>query len=226
MPINGSGRFIGPGQPLRDGLIGWYDSRYKESSLSSGGTWIDLSGEQNEMAANSSPAWSYGYYFEMDGSDDYFRNSSMGVHTSYTLEFWGDLDASGYQTAFYFDARDAGSTSSFWWLTQYLSQDNNFNSRAVTNWSDGYLNWHHTAIVDNNSGTTLYINGESVATGTSATWGSSELTIGGRYTGDSAPWNGKIGCVRIYDRALSATEIRHNFMCDAGKFDITIEGTS
>jgi hypothetical protein len=45
MPVNGSGRFIGPGQPLRDGLIGWYDSRYKEPDLSNGSDWTDLSGE-------------------------------------------------------------------------------------------------------------------------------------------------------------------------------------
>ena len=89
MPVNGSGRFIGPGQPIRDGLIGWYDNRYKEPDLSSGGDWIDLSGENNTMTVNSSPAWNYGYYFEMDGSDDFFRNTSMGTHTTFTLEFWG-----------------------------------------------------------------------------------------------------------------------------------------
>ena len=56
MPVNGSGIFIGPGQPIRDGLIGWYDNRYKEPDLSSGGDWIDLSGENNTMTVNSSPS--------------------------------------------------------------------------------------------------------------------------------------------------------------------------
>ena len=69
MAINGSGRFIGPGHPIRDGLIGWYDNRYKEPDLSSGGDWIDLSGENNTMAANSSPSWVYGWYFDLDGSE-------------------------------------------------------------------------------------------------------------------------------------------------------------
>ena len=222
MPINGSGRFIGPGQPIRDGLIGWYDNRYKEPDLSDGGDWIDLSGENNTMTANSSPAWNYGYYFEMDGSDDYFRNTSMGTHTTFTLEFWGERDdTSGAE--YYLDGRDSGSTGSWWWLSNYSGYDNNFNNKAFINWSDDFTDWHHTAVTDNNSTTTLYINGESVDTGTSATWSSGELTIGARYT-NSCPWNGKIGCVRIYDRALSATEIRHNFLCDAGKFDITTEG--
>ena len=223
MPINGSGRFIGPGQPLRDGLIGWYDSRYKESSLSSGGTWIDLSGEQNEMAANSSPAWSYGYYFDLDGTDDYFRNTSMGTHTSYTLEFWGQKDDT--TTDYIMDGRDHEHTSSWWWLTEYQGYDNNYNSRAKTNWSNGYLNWHQQVIVDNNSTSVLYINGESINSSTDGQWNSNELTIGAGHNND-AEWNGKIGCVRIYDRALSATEVRHNFMCDAGRFDVTIEGTS
>ena len=223
MPINGSGRFIGPGQPIRDGLIGWYDNRYKEPDLSSGGDWIDLSGENNTMAANSSPSWVYGWYFDLDGSDDYFRNTSMGTHTTFTLEFWGQKDDT--TTDYYMDGRDTGSTGSWWWLTEYSGYDNNFKNLSRINWSNGYTNWHHTAVTDTNSATALYINGESVDTGTSATWSSNELTIGARYT-NSSPWNGKIGCVRIYDRALSATEIRHNFMCDAGKFGITIEGTS
>jgi len=223
MPINGSGRFIGPGQPLRDGLIGWYDSRYKEPDLSNGSDWTDLSGEQNEMTANSFPAWSYGYYFDLDGSDDYFRNTSMGTHTSYTLEFWGQKDDT--TTDYIMDGRDHEHTSSWWWLTEYQSYDNNYNGRAKTNWSNGYLNWHQQVIVDNNSTSVLYINGESINSSTDGQWNSNELTIGAGYTND-AEWNGKIGCVRIYDRALSATEVRHNFMCDAGKFGITIEGTS
>jgi len=223
MPVNGSGRFIGPGQPLRDGLIGWYDSRYKEPDLSNGSDWTDLSGEQNEMSANSSPAWSYGYYFDLDGTDDYFRNTSMGTHTSYTLEFWGQKDDT--TTDYIMDGRDHEHTSSWWWLTEYQSYDNNYNGRAKTNWSNGYLNWHQQVIVDNNSTSVLYINGESINSSTDGQWNSNELTIGAGYTND-AEWNGKIGCVRIYDRALSATEVRHNFMCDAGRFDVTIEGTS
>ena len=223
MPVNGSGRFIGPGQPLRDGLIGWYDSRYKEPDLSNGSDWTDLSGEQNEMSANSSPAWSYGYYFDLDGTDDYFRNTSMGTHTSYTLEFWGQKDDT--TTDYIMDGRDHEDTSSWWWLTEYQGYDNNYNSRAKTNWSNGYLNWHQQVIVDNNSTSVLYINGESINSSTDGQWNSNELTIGAGHNND-AEWNGKIGCVRIYNKALTATEVRHNFMCDAGRFDVTIEGTS
>ena len=163
-------------------------------------------------------------FFRLLTTDDYFRNTSMGTHTTFTLEFWGERDDS-CDAEYYMDGRDAGSTSSWWWLSEYNGYDNNFNNRSRINWSNGYTNWHHTAVTDTNSATALYINGESVDTGTSAAWSSNELTIGARYS-NSSTWNGKIGCVRIYDRALSATEIRHNFMCDAAKFDITIEGTS
>ena len=43
-------------------------------------------------------------------------------------------------------------------------------------------------------------------------------------TSGGGQWNGQIGIVRIYDRGLTATEARHNFQTDAGRFDITIEG--
>jgi len=223
MPINGSGRFIGPGQPIRNGLIGWYDNRYKEPDLDTGNNWVDISGNNKDLTANSSPGWSYGYYFEMDGSDDYFRTTSLGsIGANYSIEWWGDGDADT-SVDYVFDWRSSSGTN--YVLKEYNSFDTNMNNVARINWSNGYQNWHHTAVTDTNSATALYINGESVATGTSALWSSNELTIGARYS-NSSPWNGKIGCVRIYDRALSATEIRHNFMCDAGKFGITIEGTS
>ena len=53
MPVNGSGRFIGPGQPIRDGLVGWYDTRYKRDSLSDGGDWTDLSGNNRNFKIKS-----------------------------------------------------------------------------------------------------------------------------------------------------------------------------
>ena len=87
-----------------------------------------------------------------------------------------------------------------------------------------YTNWE-LIIVDNNSTSVLYINGESINSSSDGQWNSNELTIGAGHNSD-AEWNGKIGCVRIYNKALTATEVRHNFMLDAGKFGITIEGTS
>lgn len=226
MPVNGSGRFIGPGQPIRDGLVGWYDTRYKRDSLSDGGDWTDLSGNNRNLTAYSSPNYEYGHYFTMDGTDDFFENESFpNAGTHYTIEWWGDADDTSVD--YVIDWRTSTGTSGGGYvLKEYQFFDTNMNNVARINWSDGYLNWHQ--IVAGHDGTTsyLYINGELAASGTGGSdWTSSDLRIGTDYNGGNY-WKGKVGCLRAYDRLLSATEIRHNFLCDAGKFNITIEGTS
>ena len=55
MPVIGAGRFIGPGHPIRDGLILWYDSRFKEPDLASGDEWFDISGRGQDAAAFGEP---------------------------------------------------------------------------------------------------------------------------------------------------------------------------
>ena len=224
MPINGSGRFIGPGQPIRNGLIGWYDNRYKEPDLDTGNNWVDISGNNKDLTANSSPGWSYGYYFEMDGSDDYFRTTSLGsIGANYSIEWWGDGDADT-SVDYVFDWRSSSGTN--YVLKEYQFHDTNMNNVAKINWSNGYQNWHQVVATHDGTTSYLYINGELAVSATGGSdWTSGYLTIGTDYNGGNY-WNGKVGCVRAYNRLLSATEIRHNFMCDAGKFGITIEGTS
>lgn len=224
MPINGSGRFIGPGQPIRNGLIGWYDSRYKEPDLDTGNNWVDISGNNKDLTQYNSPAWSYGYYFDLDGSNDYFRTTSLGsIGANYSIEWWGDGDADT-SVDYVFDWRSSSGTN--YVLKEYNSFDTNMNNVARINWSNGYQNWHQVVATHDGTTSYLYINGELAVSATGGSdWTSGYLTIGTDYNGGNY-WNGKVGCVRAYNRLLSATEIRHNFMCDAGKFGITIEGTS
>ena len=229
MPVIGAGRFIGPGHPIRDGLILWYDSRFKEPDLASGDEWFDISGRGQDASAFGDPAWDYGHYFDLDGTDDFFRltNGVGGTQTDWTIEFWGDRDDTG-TTGYMLDGRNAGASTdgtNWWFITEISSFDTNYKQGAQLNWNDGYANWHQACVTDKNSTntSTLYINGESQDTGTSGTWNSNDLTIGARMNNNS-PWNGKIGCVRVYNRELSAQEVRHNFLCDAPKFNITTEG--
>jgi hypothetical protein len=225
MPVNGSGNQFAASHPIRNGLILWYDSRYVEPSIG-GGTWDDISGSgANATEYNAEDADWKGYYWDLDGSNEYFRRTSISSMTDYTLEFWGDRDdTSGAE--YYFDGRAADTTDNWWFLSEYSSQDTNFHNKSYKNWSNGYSNWHQ-AVATNQSGEThLYINGEWQDEGTSSgTWDSSTFSIGARYS-NTAPWNGKIGIVRVYNRVLTAAECMHNFLVDAGKFKITIVGTS
>lgn len=68
--------------------------------------------------------------------------------------------------------------------------------------------WHHVAYVRNGSNRYLYIDGSQAATSTSTTDSAAATTINvGRTVTGADYWSGNIDEVRIYNRALSATEI-------------------
>ena len=91
---------------------------------------------------------------------------------------------------------------------------------AVENWGAGWTSsaslqantWYHVAVTYSGSGQpTFYVNGTIY--GVASTWGSPAVgttSTGGRISGrpdGSNPMNGLIDEVRIYNRALSASEI-------------------
>jgi len=72
-------------------------------------------------------------------------------------------------------------------------------------------NWHHLAVTINGSTATFYVDG-IVQTGATGTVGNppsntQALVIGRRSGTTDYPWNGQLDDVRIYNRALSASEI-------------------
>ena len=226
MPVNGSGNFIGPSQPQRQGLVQWFDSRYVEPSIG-GGTWDDISGEGGNITEyNAEDADWKGYYWDLDGTNEYFKKSGFSSLSTYTLEMWCDRDDTT-GSEYYMDGRASDATDNWWFLSEYNSGDTNWWNDIKTNWINGYSNWHQVVVTSSSvDGSVLYINGEQTGTHVDhGTWDSAQYTIGSRYNGGSY-WNGKVGIVRIYNRILSASDVMHNFLCDASKFGITIQGTS
>ena len=93
--------------------------------------------------------------------------------------------------------------------------------------------WNNVCITNNgnNNSTSVktFINGAGVSTsettGTSAISGTTNGTIapiiGSRQTGASSnPFNGDIGNIQIYNRALSATEVLHNYNALKSRFGL------
>lgn len=74
--------------------------------------------------------------------------------------------------------------------------------------------WYHIVTTKSGSTTTIYVNGTNVASNTTAVWTdtSNLLRIGGhRHLDIDYYFNGVIDEVRIYDRALSSTEIADEY---------------
>lgn len=214
---------LGPNSPIRDNLIAWYDFRHELQGDTNGfvNQWGDISGDDRHAADYNVEASGRGdmkgFYWELDGTNEYFRETGWPTGLSqYTLEFWGKAD--DFTVDYMLDGRASDDTGDWWLLKEQSSYDSNYRDVARVNWSNGYTNWHQVVAVQGSVGANLYINGEYQHGGYGGnTWNTAQMTIGTDYNGGNY-WNGKMGIIRVYNTALSANQIKHNWHCDASKF--------
>lgn len=84
-------------------------------------------------------------------------------------------------------------------------------------------NFHHLTITNETSGATLYIDGVLVGTATSrdmTTTGNNKLWIGGYHDGGYY-YNGEIPVMKLYNRALSAAEVKQNYLHYKTRFNLS-----
>jgi len=80
--------------------------------------------------------------------------------------------------------------------------------------------WHYYSITRSGTGVTLYVDGISVQTGTSsATLASNSISYIGNQPHNNRRWKGTITNVQIYNRALSSTEVLHNYNALKSRFE-------
>ena len=81
--------------------------------------------------------------------------------------------------------------------------------------------WYHIAATDDGATVRLYINGVQVTSGSSGpSVNYAGQPIIGQFGGGNAVTNGSIPYVRIFDRALSASEIQQNFNAIKGRYGL------
>lgn len=101
------------------------------------------------------------------------------------------------------------------------ANDENNNGPTI---NDG--NWHHVAAVFNRGGNIIFYKngaattGVSMASVTGETGTPSPYAAIGRRPGGSQYYDGKIACMHIYNKALSAAEIKQNFNAQRRRFGV------
>lgn len=199
-----------------NGLVGWW--KFDEGG---GSTAADSSGQGNDGTLNGSPlpTWTTGQIngaLSFDGTSQYVsstNSSSLEIYNSpITVAFWMKMNNT--------------ATSQIAVLKPYeytvcvgggnISLHDTYGNGLGTSVSLSSGTWYHVAMVfDGTSTIYTYLNGSLVGTpGISGTWSAtadtSNLTIakGDGILGCSANYfDGTIDDVRIYNRALSATEV-------------------
>lgn len=198
-------------------------------------TCYPFSGNANDESGNGNHGTNNGATFTTDrfnaankaamfnGSSSYITISNSASLQSPTTEFTASLWV--YITAWYIDAGNWASAfckSNSASATQYrISMMPNgasfiFNGKMVNvPISSGTIQlnqWYHIAIAANNNIVTFYINGilqsSTTFSGTFSNDNTMPLEIGRDYAGNSVDYfNGKIDDLRLYNRALSASEV-------------------
>ena len=124
----------------------------------------------------------------------------------------------------YFSCRSSGS----WFVSINISGQKNTYFTS----GDGELNkWYNvTTTLDYdgvNTTVKIYVNGELKANSTyagemnNASYDTNDFSIGdGRGTTDWYPFNGEVPIVRIYDRPLTANEVKRNFAASRHRFGV------
>lgn len=212
---------------ITSGLYQFYDASNSSSYPGSGTTWTDLQGTYNVTLYNgvsyvsSSPA-----HFDFDGVNDYALGASNYAlsGSAMTVEAWFRKDTSGnYRQSICASLPDTLSNRRVLMnCEQYTGKGRMLfintagagmgNLLTTTNLSNS--TWYHMVGTVDGSAGKLYLNGTLQHSLTlSGTLGTSNLFgIGYRQiSGSPDRFNGDIAKVRIYNRALDATEVATNW---------------
>jgi hypothetical protein len=190
-------------------------------------TWTDVSGNGNNGTLINGTFYSGGTMV-FDGTDNYVRfNSGLYGRISFSLEYWFYQNAieSRAQEMFTTNFNNPGVEIYSNGTTLYFRSNFNNSSRPATvTISAGRWN-HVVAICRVDSGITIYLNGvegtSNTPTNPYITWNNDYFNLG-VITGYSEflPFNGKISNAKIYNRALSASEVQQNFNALRGRYGI------
>jgi len=215
---------------VTDGLVFCVDAANKRSYPGAGTTWTDLTSNHAAGTLENSPQFDTNNAGSIlfDGANDRIDftsdsslfdfgtdNFSIGAFIkstssplgNYRCIFWHH-----YSPGFSLITMVSSGVARFWLGGTVL----NGNTNILDN------EWKHVFITRNGATVTIYVDGifdnsSTAFSGKSATVSSATATIG-RYSTGSYPFLGNIALVQIYNRALSAEEIKQNYLATKGRF--------
>lgn len=197
---------------LNDGLVAYYPFNGNANDESGNGNHGTVHGATltEDQFENSNSA------YEFDGSNDYIEAPTDFTHTKFTVGAWiklkthqcyaGIVDGYHNKWELVMDCQAGGKKLEF---AQWKSGNSYNDHRASSTLNTSQ--WYHVAVVIDNTSGSFYINGQFDSTFTmtaSALTPVSKFIIGASLSGSAQYFNGNIDDIRIYNRALSESEIQ------------------
>ena len=217
---------------IEDGLVFAVDAANKKSYPGSGTTWSDLSGNGNNGTLTNGPIYnsSNGGYIELDGTNDFIDTSFDA--TSYfplTICAWVNINnQSGVQIIVDQSTGAAGlgfrtnssNIDAFW----YQSATTNL-STVITGFSADV--WNYACVVYSTNNMKGYLNGVlsnsptiSLTEPGRSLDTTNDMDIGKLNDNTSNYIDAKIAQIKIYNRALTPSEITQNYNALKGRFGL------
>ncbi len=216
-----------------------YNTPFANLSRSATNGWVDRSGNSNSgTLVNGADTGISHYregevimpvsasYLDFDGSDDYITISSLlnqetiNGSTTKTIILWLKADSYGARMAF--STGQDGNNRIYYW-TQYSLNTwriGNYTSTSGHSTLPSAGTWFCTAIVINGLSVTGYLNGTQDYTGAYSAFTTHEYAVLGRHGTGSYYYDGKIGKVLVYNKALSAAEVLNNYNTAKPRFGL------
>ena len=222
---------------VTDGLVLCLDAGDKMSYPGAGTTWTDLSKQGNNGTLTNGPTFdsANGGSIVFDGTNDYVsitRNSSI-TPNYISICGWIKINSKSSNQFLLALPRSVNGGASY--MMYYSLSLDGFVAYARTN-STGTIQttstfspdtgrWYFLSMTSNGSNLILFIDGEFEASLSFSSVleysGSTVLRIGS-YDNQGTPTytNGNIPLTQIYNRALSAQEIKQNYKATKGRFGL------
>ena len=237
-----AGRISYYGNIVKDGLVLDLDAAKRDSYPGTGTAWNDISGFRNNGVLTNGPTFNSanGGSIVFDGVNDYVNQTTYNSNeiipatsNNFSIDIWFNMTSNPTDTGFLIPGLfgiGGGSTNTF----QYISFGPLPSRVLKLRWFDGTQNgktsntvlnlnqWYNITCSVSSGVILFYINSvvESSYTGNNLT-NRTSVTVPPLYQlGDSyyGKFTGNISNIKVYNRALSATEILQNYNATKGRY--------
>jgi len=223
---------------ITDGLVLALDAGDTNSYPGSGTTWTDLSGNGNNGTLVNGVGYSGDNLgsLSFDGINDNINipyNASLKPATAITMEAFCYIQNNGgtWTSLIQYPVNSSSHTSPFFDWAIYLNKvdrllHTRIDGEAVSSPNNvwNFNEWSYVAITFENQSVKYYVNGANVGsssvTKTSITYDVNNPVYIGKNASGTEQFEGKLGSMRVYNRALTASEIQQNFNALRGRFGI------
>ncbi|CAB4160461.1 Concanavalin A-like lectin/glucanases superfamily [uncultured Caudovirales phage] len=228
-----AGRISYLGGIVTRGLILDLDAAKRDSYVGTGTAWNDISGNQNNGTLINGPTFnsSNGGSIVFDGSNDYVEtNNTINISSnqSRTIDVWIYLNNSttrhvlcswggfGQDILCNLEVNQVvGANTNYPYFAGFNNDAYIAQTISLNTWTNLTLTYD-TGTINSSNGIKMYINGLSKSVlfpngNRILNTTNSKIYIGYEGAGSRNPMNGRVANCKIYNRALSASEILQNY---------------